>query len=58
MTKSSQENVIDMTGCNLGKFLVVATFVARRLQLRKTPEILAAKFGNICRKGCLVLLQK
>jgi len=26
---------MDMTRCNLGKFLVVPTFVARRLQVRK-----------------------
>jgi len=26
---------MDMTGCNLGKVLVVPTFVARRLQVRQ-----------------------
>jgi len=32
--KPSQENVVDFTRCNLGKFLVVPTFVARHLQVR------------------------
>ena len=32
--KPSQENVTDLTSCNLGKFLVVPTFLARRLQVR------------------------
>jgi len=33
--KPIQKNVMDMTCCILGKFLVVPTFVARRLQGRK-----------------------
>jgi len=58
MKKSSHKNVINKTGCNLGKFLVVPTSVTRRLQLCKTPEILAAKVGTICRESCPELLQK
>jgi len=34
MTKSPVSNRYGMTRCNLGKFLVVPTFVARRLQVR------------------------
>jgi len=33
MTKRSQENVMNMTGRSLRKFLVVPTFVARHLHL-------------------------
>jgi len=33
--KSSQENITDLTSCNLGKFLEVPTFLARRLQVRR-----------------------
>jgi len=33
--KEQSGNLMDMTRCNLGKFLVVPTFVARRLQVRK-----------------------
>jgi len=36
---------MDLTLCNLGKCLVVPTFVARRLQVR-----LDAKDGTICRE--------
>ena len=31
----SEEKVMDTTRCDLGKLLVVPTFVARRLQVRK-----------------------
>ena len=40
---------------NVCKFLVLTTFVARH---GKTPEILAAKVGNICREVCPVILLK
>ena len=33
--KHSEEKVMDTTRCNLGKLLVVPTFVAKRLQVRK-----------------------
>jgi len=33
--QTSQENFMDMGHCNLGKFLVVPTFVASRLSVRK-----------------------
>jgi len=39
--KPSQETVMDLTSCILGKFLVVHTFVARRFQVRldtRTPS--------------------
>jgi len=32
--KPSQETVMDLTSCILGKFLVVHTFVARRFKVR------------------------
>ena len=32
--KPSQENVTDLKSCKLGKFLVVPTFIARRLYVR------------------------
>jgi len=32
--KPCQENVTDLTSCNVGKFLLVPTFLARRLLVR------------------------
>jgi len=49
---------MDLTRCNLGKFLGVPTFVATRLHVRKTPDILAAKVGTICRECCPLTFKK
>jgi len=38
---------MDLTRCNLGAF-----------KNAKTPELLVAKDGTICREGCPVILQK
>jgi len=43
---TSQENFTDMPRCNLGKFLVVPTFVARRLQVCKDARYPSGESWN------------
>jgi len=43
---------MDMTRCKLGKFLVVPTFVARRLQVRKDVRDPSGESWNYLPKGC------
>jgi len=47
-----------LTRCNLGKFLIVLTLVARRLQVRQEARAPSGESWNYCREGCPVILQK
>ena len=49
--KTSQENFTDMPRCNLGKFLVVRTFVAMRLQICKDATDLSGECLNYLSRG-------
>ena len=56
--KSSQKNIMDMTRCKLGKVLVVPTFVARRLQVRKDARDPNGERWNYLSRRLSVILQK
>jgi len=47
---------MDIARCSLGKFLVVPTFVTRRLHIYKDARDAAVKDGNICRVGFPIIL--
>jgi len=46
MKKSPAGKVMDMTRCSLGKFVVVPTFVTRRLHIRKHSRDLSGERWN------------
>jgi len=48
---------MDLTTCNLGKFLVVPTFVARHLQVRLDARAPSGESWTLCREGCTVMLE-
>ena len=49
---------MDMTRCSLGKFLVVPTFVTRRLYICKAARDLGGERLNYCREGCPAIFHK
>ena len=49
--KPIQENVTDLKSCNLGKYLVVPTFLARRLQVRLDARASSGESWNYLQRS-------
>jgi len=49
---------MNLTRCNIGKFLVAPTFVARRLHVRKDARDRSGESWNYSLEGCPVIFQK
>jgi len=48
---------MDLTSCNLGKFLVVHTFVARHLQVRQDARVPSGESCNYLSRSLPVILK-